>query len=93
MPGTNGGTGNPLTFRCAKCKVLRDFDSLRAVDIERGTHVKSTGFRKRRPGGRGPRVDHWYVYEYECECGHRGWSRHGTVRRLWERWVEGLGKG
>ena len=93
MPGTNAGTGNPLTFRCAKCKVLRDWRSTRSVDIDRGTHVESTGFKRKRPGGRGPRVDHWAQYEYRCrDCGHRGWSRHETVRRMWERWVEQLGK-
>lgn len=93
MPGTNAGTGNPLTFRCAKCKVARDWQSTRSVDIDKGTNVESTGFRRNRPGGRGPRVDHWHVYEYACrDCGHRGWSRHEWVRRMWERWVAALGK-
>ncbi len=93
MPGTKGGTGNPLTFRCAKCKVLRNWRSLLVSDVDKGTHVESTGFRRRRLGGRGPRVDHVWQYEYRCTvCSHRGWSRHETVRRMWERWVEQLGE-
>lgn len=93
MPGTTTGTGNPLTFRCSKCKVGREWDSVLTEHVQKGTNVKSTGFRRMRLGGRGPRVDRRYVYEYEClDCGHKGWSRHEQVKRLWERWVANLGK-
>ena len=69
----NNGTGYPLTFRCAKCKVGRDW---RGGD-QRGLNYEPTG-RARRPrrGLRGVRCASYEV-EYCClDCGHVGWSKH-----------------
>lgn len=88
MPGTNAGTGHPLTFRCAVCKVGRAFDSLARRDLEKGTNVVATGERRERPTGKGSsrRTDPVYQYSYKClDCGHEGWSRHTDVRAKYLR--------
>lgn len=79
MPGTNAGTGNPLTFRCSKCK-NGDF-----TDRHRGTNWRATGKRRESfNGSGGPRIDHQYKYGYEClDCGFIGWSRHSSVKSAW----------
>lgn len=92
MPGTNAGTGCPLTFICAKCRVVErrryywKYKS-RGLDVY-DFHV--TGRRRYRFTGNGGsgRVDPGYQYEYECiapGCGHVGWSRHIQVKREWLR--------
>lgn len=75
MPGSLG-TGNPLTFRCAKCKQGNWRDS------NRGTNWLATGARKESRAKRaGPRADRNYLYGYRClTCQHHGWSRHESVR-------------
>ena len=75
MPGTNAGTGYPLTFRCAKCKVGRDYKSWSHREVSRGCHYKLTG-RTRDAKGVGYRQGQFKV-EYEClDCGHIGWTQH-----------------
>lgn len=80
MPGTNAGTGQPLSFECWRCRQspCRDWRG-----HSRCSH-RQTRTGKTRPykgGNRGPRglMEH---HEYVCECGHRGWSRHNGVLRL-----------
>jgi hypothetical protein len=79
--GKGIGTGSPLTFRCAKCK-LGDWR-----DRNRGLNWRSLPERRgRRTRYATERHDHRYQYSYACNtCGHTGWSRHESVRRAWER--------
>lgn len=69
------GTGWPLTLRCAKCKVGRDWRAGSTYDTE----LVRTGRTKPYNGGnrgRGLATFH----EYRCvRCGHIGWSRHHDV--------------
>ena len=62
----------PLTFRCTKCKVLRD-----RYDHHKGTNLIATGkTRRRKQSGRYnvPQA------EYKCRaCGHVGWSSHTSI--------------
>lgn len=90
MPGTNAGTGYPLTFRCAKCKVgawgrreqaMRDgvpalHQGLNYRVVRRVASVKL---------GLNARHDSNYKYRYECVCGHAGWTRHRDAKRVWDR--------
>lgn len=75
MSGSNAGTGHPLTFRCAKCKVGDIDNSKRGTrwtvtgrvrgDLDKMTHV---------------RVSRYVKAEYRCDdCGHVGWSGHHMV--------------
>jgi hypothetical protein len=79
MPGTNAGTGYPLTLRCTRCKVGRP---------RGGFDLKATGRTKpippHKPQG-GYRCTNRMI-EYKCEtCGHVGWSRHSDGERLLKR--------
>lgn len=71
--------GQPLTFRCTRCKRWHGSRSHHA----RGTYFVTTGrTRKQRSSG----INHksWpnVACEYECTmCGHKGWSRHPDVHR------------
>lgn len=76
MPGTNAGTGQPLTFRCAKCRIGR-----RPGDHRAGTAIILTGRRRDARVRGGVRMD-LIVREYKCmHCGHVGWSRHSDLKR------------
>ena len=68
----NSGAGYPLTFRCAKCKVGRDW---RNAD-RRGLNYEVTG-RSRKPKRLGGVRCASYEVEYRClDCGHVGWTKH-----------------
>lgn len=77
-PGTNAGTGYPITARCVKC-------NRRSYPQTQYGNPQPTGrTRKLRDGerpwrnGRGPRI----VAEYRCgDCGHTGWTKHPQVTR------------
>jgi len=72
----SSGPGFPLTLRCAKCK---------GVDNGLGAALRATGkLRPRRPSERSQGIRQIRgIAEYEClGCGHRGWSKHGTMQRL-----------
>lgn len=73
--GKGPGTGSPLTFRCAKCK-LGDWRN-----SARGTRWEATGrIRNRYARHSGIRHDNRRQAEYRClDCRHVGWSRHGQV--------------
>ncbi len=77
MPGTNAGTGQPISFRCAKCR-LRAGSPPR--DYRYGYDVTLTG--KERDLGhssvRMTRTSRQYTCRY---CGHVGWSRHFDLTR------------
>ena len=78
MPGTNAGTGYPLTLRCAQCKT----SGLHRYD--RSTNLEATG-RTRNALHRGIRQTHRKI-EYRCrECGHVGWTQHMVAERLWKQ--------
>lgn len=82
MPGTNAGTGWPLTLRCAKCKLHRHLDDLPS---DKGTHLEATGRTRPRAQGGGARAGSCFV-QYRCQdCGHTGWSKHSDAERLLRR--------
>lgn len=84
MPGTNAGTGRPLTFQCAICRRSRYCRGLFMAHRCRHTQVRTGRTRpltRQQQGRGGPRVLQHRV-EYRCECGHVGWSRHVDVERL-----------
>jgi len=86
-----GGTGYPMTFRCAKCKRFANTWDMDRLDYAPtvGTNIEATGRKKPPQPGRGrfgygdapaPRL------EYRCrDCGHVGWSTHEDVRRALRR--------
>lgn len=94
MPGTNAGTGHPLTLRCAKCR-----QSLWRLP-ERGLNLEATGrwrlLNANRPIGpirtdwpsdvpaRAPHLRMTFrLIEYRClDCGHIGWTKHSDAERL-----------
>lgn len=78
MPGSNAGTGWPLTVRCAKCKRGRDWRN----SIDEGTDLVRTSRTKPYTGGnRGARGLSTF-HEYRCRvCKHVGWSRHVDIMR------------
>ena len=86
MPGTNAGTGWPLTFRCSKCRKSQYAGGCASIDAHYTRHSshKHTPTGKTRPykgGNRGIRGLRTF-HQYTCECGHSGWSRHRDVQRL-----------
>ena len=90
MPGSNAGTGQPLGFMCAKCRLSEFWRYRWAYCNDPRIGFEVTGRRRYRPSFNrgGGRTDTEYVYEYRCTreaCGHVGWSRHKLVRRAWER--------
>lgn len=85
MPGTNAGTGQPLTARCAKC--ITKFENLILGRARRYGDPQPTGKRRYKPNRKGgPRIDTFWLYEYKCgDCGHVGWSRHTDIASRWMR--------
>lgn len=76
--GKGYGTGSPISFLCAKGR-REDWRS----NTRYHTHnVKLTGRTKPRPhdGRRGARTTDTYR-EYQCSCGHVGWSAHVDLTR------------
>lgn len=83
MPGTNAGTGQPLTLRCGKCKKYSDWRNHRPV------HLEATGRWKPRNDGRGGARISDRFFEYRClDCKHVGWSKHKDAERLFRKWEE-----
>lgn len=82
MPGTNAGTGQPLTLRCAKCKVGRDWREDRAG----GTNLEATG-RVRAVKHQTVRQTNRKI-QYRCkDCGHVGWTQHRSAERLLTQFI------
>lgn len=86
MAGSDAGTGYPLTFRCAKCRIGWQY----RLGRRDGTNYVATGRTRkvtRRSGRRhvGIRQTHRLI-EYRCmDCGHVGWSQHQNLERALER--------
>lgn len=79
MSGTNAGTGQPYSFRCAGCK-RKDRDGI--FDWAWAADVVFTGKIKRVPFGHGGSRVTFNRIQYRCKkCGHVGWSRHSDVAR------------
>ena len=73
MPGTNAGTGYPITFMCP---VLRRSGHRSNMDFDRH-QIRATGRTKKPPSpGKGNPRKADRSLEYECSCGHVGWSCH-----------------
>lgn len=78
MPGTNAGTGQPLTLRCAKCRAAR------SLAVHDGTNLEWTGRTKPAPHKSIRQTNR--KIEYHClDCGHTGWSQHIDAERLIRR--------
>lgn len=81
MPGTNGGTGYPITLRCGRC---RRHDSWLVGGNRRGYKLTATGRTKPMPH-KGIRQTNRKI-EYRCdECGHVGWTQHIDAEGLLKR--------
>lgn len=80
MPGTSAGTGQPLSFRCQRCRRQR-------LDPEAGraSRVRLTGNKKEVQINQWIRIGRRYGLvsrEYRClDCGWVGWSRHKDLER------------
>jgi len=80
MPGTNAGTGQPITMRCGWCR-----QHTGVSEVRRGYTVTVTGriaplTKQQRKNGGGPRLLGYRV-EYRCgDCGRTGWSRHSDMQ-------------
>ena len=74
MPGTNGGTGYPVSLRCSKCRKS-------GVFAGSGFNLKATG-RTWVARKRGIRQTDRKI-QYRCQdCGHVGWTQHVDAERL-----------
>jgi len=89
MPGTNAGTGEPLSFRCARCRKRSHRDRLYGIHAYPDGHDHGFANRVHLTGrsrpykriGQGIRTDS-IAYEYTCrDCGYTGWSAHRDLMR------------
>jgi hypothetical protein len=77
--GRSAGAGHPLTLRCARCKVGRDWRAHEA----KGINLEATGHVRPGRKPRGPMRSLGYAVQYRCrDCGHVGWSQHTDAERL-----------
>lgn len=77
MPGSNAGTGQPISFRCSQCRrsKYRRMEGHGSV-----FRVQLTG--KKRELKRGGVRSSYHSRQYVCaDCGHVGWSRHKDLER------------
>jgi hypothetical protein len=83
------GTGYPNYFECSKARRIyygnrasRGEDVRRTV-AERGQHAVTLTGRTRptKQDGKGHPRKSWTTREYECSCGHVGWSNHVDLER------------
>lgn len=80
MPGTNAGTGQPITLKCSQCRKTR----WRRSDLEATGRTKPVP-RKRWGSQIGVRQTNRLI-EYRClTCSHVGWSQHVDGERLLRR--------
>jgi hypothetical protein len=80
MPGTNAGTGVPLTLKC-RGRVHRTATYRGRVCLS--TDLEATGRAKARRDDRGGARISDRLVEYRCRrCGHVGWSKHMDAERL-----------
>jgi hypothetical protein len=84
MPGTNAGTGYPLTFRCAKCKVGHWGRAQRGDHTHEGLNYVVLERKPSEARGLLARMDRHAKYRYRCnDCRHEGWTRHDLAARKW----------
>jgi predicted RNA-binding Zn-ribbon protein involved in translation (DUF1610 family) len=84
MPGTNAGTGQPLTLRCSKCKKHRDYGRHGSGRTGDGTNLIATG-RFRAVTHKSIRQTNRKI-QYRCkDCGFVGWTQHIDAERLVRR--------
>ncbi len=75
MPGTNAGTGQPLTLKCYHCRKSIPWRQSYTVELEATGRTKPTTRRGIRQTNR--------KIEYRClKCGHVGWTQHIDAERL-----------
>ena len=74
--GKGSGTGSPNFFQCGAYR-RENYRTRRGLDYRREHTVKLTGRTKpyNPPRALGSRST-FTSYEYECTCGHVGWSNH-----------------
>jgi hypothetical protein len=59
------------------------YEDVERTHAERDRHVvKLTGKTKPTPQGKGHPRKSWTTYQYECSCGHVGWSSHKDLERM-----------
>lgn len=74
------GTGVPVMHRCAMWRRIY-WRSRTAVD-DRQHQVELTGLiRKPKGNGKGHVRKSVLEFEYQCKCGHVGWSNHKDLER------------
>jgi hypothetical protein len=75
MPGSNNGTGYPLTLRCWRCVRSRLYWPGREGDLVWTGKLRPAKYRGYRQTTR--RI------QYRCRaCGYVGWSQHSDAERL-----------
>lgn len=75
MPGTNAGTGCPLTLKCAKCRLSRNWSRNFREGLVATGRTRAVSRRSIRQTTR--------KVEYRClDCGHVGWTQHIDAERL-----------
>jgi hypothetical protein len=76
VPGANNGTGQPIAFRCWRCRRRSPAHRVWAKQYRyyHGRNVVVTG-RTKDVGRASIRMD-LVSREYKCDCGYVGWSRH-----------------
>lgn len=80
--GDHVGTGVPLTFRCSKERLERDWRGGNSRVEARHADIVRTGRTRRAPNpGKGHPRKLPVSFEYVCSCGHVGWSCHIDVVR------------
>ena len=86
MSDVGTGKGQPIAFRCSKCRKSKWIGGCASIDRDYTRHCshrqvrtgRTRPYRGRNTGSRRMLSEH---HEYRCECGHVGWSRHrGVVR-------------
>lgn len=83
MPGSNAGTGHPITARCAKCR-----SALFQREDRNGYRLEATGRTRKRRGGIGARCTNRMI-EIRClDCGHVGWTKHIDAEFLLRRTIK-----
>ena len=84
MPGSNAGTGQPITFRCwvqrrgAEIHYHWRTRKISYISYPKGHNGVRTGKVRASARGGGIRMMHT-DHQYRCECGHVGWSKHTGV--------------
>ncbi len=78
------GTGYPIWFACPEWRRL--YYKRRRSQESEGHLVTLTGRTRKTPrNGLGHPRKSWTTFEFECACGHSGWSSHKDLERRAER--------